>query len=98
MSLLDEPDLRWSDYSLSDDESTVDDLFADFFAKESPIETVMAAEPLGVDGRLWDKLAEIGAPSMTVPEDAGGGGAGEVALVLATEHQGRHLAPVPLAE
>ena len=92
------PELRWNDYELTDDEEMLQRLFTDFFVKESPIEVVAAAEPLGFDGVLWDKLGALGAVTMAVPENCGGGGAGLIELVLAAEEHGRRLAPVPFLE
>ena len=86
------------DLSLSDDQLSLQEAFGDFFAKESTIERVRAAEPLGFDGRLWDQLVQMGAPTMGVPEDGGGGGATLLDMVLVAEEFGRHLAPVPLLE
>ena len=70
----------------------------DFFEKESPPAAVRAAEPLGFDAALWRKVAELGFPSMAVPESCGGGGAGWVELAIAAEALGQYLAPVPLIE
>jgi alkylation response protein AidB-like acyl-CoA dehydrogenase len=92
------PELRAEEYELTDDEETLRVLFADFFTKESPIEVVAAAEPLGFDRGLWDKLGALGAVTMAVPEQHGGGGAGLIELVLAAEEHGRRLAPVPFIE
>ena len=58
---------------LSDDEEAVREVFASFFANESPVETVRGAEPLGHDAALWSRLNATGAPGMAVPADAGGG-------------------------
>ena len=70
----------------------------DFFEKESPPSAVRAAEPLGFDASLWRKVAELGLPSIAVPEERGGGGAGWVELAIAAEALGQYLAPVPLIE
>jgi hypothetical protein len=51
-----------------------------------------AAEPLGFDATLWARLAETGAPGMGVE------GASMAELVMAAEHLGRSIAPVPLIE
>ncbi len=83
---------------LTDDEAAVRDVFAGFFANESPIEVVRAAVPLGHDAALWRKLVEMGAPGMAVSLDAGGGGATLCDLAVVVEQWGRHLAPVPLVE
>jgi alkylation response protein AidB-like acyl-CoA dehydrogenase len=90
-----EPDV---DLSLSQEQLAVQSAFADFFTKEATLERVRAAEPLGYDGELWEKLAAIGATAMGLPEDAGGGGAGALDLALVAVETGRRLAPAPFAE
>lgn len=91
-------ELRRNDYSLSDDEESVRQGFAEFFAKECPATRVRAAEPLGHDESLWHELIGLGAVSMAVPEAAGGDGATLVDLALVAEEFGRAVAPAPLVE
>src|SRR5580704_12420909 len=86
------------DLSLSEDQLTLRVAFAEFFDKESTLERVRAAEPLGVDQDLWTKLAGTGAVAMGLPEEAGGGGASYLDLVLVAEQYGRRIAPVPFVE
>jgi alkylation response protein AidB-like acyl-CoA dehydrogenase len=86
------------DLSLGEDQLSLRTAFAEFFDKESTLERVRAAEPLGFDPDLWAKLAGTGAIAMGLPEDAGGGGAGNLDLVLVAEQFGRRLAPVPFIE
>jgi alkylation response protein AidB-like acyl-CoA dehydrogenase len=86
------------DLSLSEDQLSVRSVFAEFFDKEATLERVRAAEPLGFDPDLWARLAGTGAVAMGLPEEAGGGGAGALDLVLVAEQYGRRLAPVPFVE
>jgi alkylation response protein AidB-like acyl-CoA dehydrogenase len=86
------------DLSLGEDQLTLRAAFAEFFDKESTVERVRAAEPLGFDQELWTKLAGTGAIAMGLPEDAGGGGASNLDLVLVAEQYGRRIAPVPFIE
>jgi alkylation response protein AidB-like acyl-CoA dehydrogenase len=86
------------DLSLSEDQLTVQAAFADFFEKEATVERVRAAEPLGFDNELWEKLSATGAVAMGLPEEAGGGGAGLFDLALVAEQFGRRIAPVPFVE
>jgi alkylation response protein AidB-like acyl-CoA dehydrogenase len=86
------------DLSLGEDQLTVRAAFAEFFGKEATIERVRAAEPLGFDQDLWTKLTGTGAIAMGLPEDAGGGGASNLDLVLVAEEFGRRIAPVPFVE
>jgi alkylation response protein AidB-like acyl-CoA dehydrogenase len=86
------------DLSLSEDQLALRAAFAEFFDKEATLERVRAAEPLGFDQDLWAKLAGTGAVAMGLPEDAGGGGASHLDLVLVAEQYGRRIAPVPFVE
>ncbi|HEX5367305.1 MAG TPA: acyl-CoA dehydrogenase family protein [Acidimicrobiales bacterium] len=85
------------DLSLSDDQEQIRSTFAAFFAKESSVEVVRAAEPLGFSADLWRKLGDLGATSMALPEELGGG-ASLLEVGLVVTEAGRHLAPVPLVE
>jgi alkylation response protein AidB-like acyl-CoA dehydrogenase len=95
---MDRFELRYTDYSLADDQEAVRDAFREFFAGECPTTRVRAAEPLGYDAKLWGQFAELGAASMGLPESAGGDGAGLVDLVIVAEEAGAALAPVPFVE
>lgn len=86
------------DLELTEDQKTVRDAFARFFADRCPIAVVRDAEPLGHAPALWARLRETGAPGMGVPDKLGGGGATAVDLVLLMTEAGKALAPVPLAE
>jgi alkylation response protein AidB-like acyl-CoA dehydrogenase len=82
----------------TDEQRALREALRDFFAKESPLGVVRAAEPGGFDASLWRKVTELGLPSIAVPARLGGGGAGLQELAIAAELVGRHLAPVPLIE
>jgi alkylation response protein AidB-like acyl-CoA dehydrogenase len=86
------------DLDLSDEQEALRATLREFFEKESPTERVRAAEPLGFDAALWRQVVDLGLPSIAVPEERGGGGAGFVELAVACELLGRSLAPVPLIE
>ena len=83
---------------LGEDQRAIDEVFAAFFRRESPVAVVRAAEPLGYDASLWAKLAELGGPGMGAPETAGGGGAGLGDLAVVADHLGQTIAPVPFVE
>jgi alkylation response protein AidB-like acyl-CoA dehydrogenase len=95
---VDRFELRYEDYSLSEEQEAVRDAFRDLLSNECPPSTVRAAEPLGYDAKLWRQLAEVGAASMGLPESAGGDGAGLTDLVIVAEEAGAALAPVPFIE
>ena len=82
------------DLSLSDEQAAVQQAFAEFFARESPIRVVREAEPVGFSPDLWKRLADLGASAMGLP----GSGADSLTLCLVAEELGRRLAPVPLIE
>jgi alkylation response protein AidB-like acyl-CoA dehydrogenase len=83
---------------LSEVQTEIRDLFADFFRRQSPTSVARAAEPLGFDKDLWQRLITTGATGMAVPEAAGGGGSTLSDLVVVAEELGRAIAPVPLLE
>ena len=95
---MDPNELRRIDFSLSEEQEAIRELFADFFEKQSPTTTVRAAEPTGFDPQLWEQLLELGVTQMGVPEEQGGDGVGISELVIIAEEFGRALAPVPLLE
>lgn len=86
------------DFSLSGDQGAVADAFGAFFARESPIDVVRGAEPLGFSQQLWQKLGALDAPGMAAPGHAGGAGAALSALVVVAEALGETISPVPLIE
>lgn len=86
------------DLALTDEQRSVQELFAEFFSKESAPERVRGTEALGFDQSLWDALAGTGAVTMGLPEDADGAGASTLDLVLVAEQFGRRIAAVPLVE
>ncbi len=86
------------DFSLSADQEAIADTFGAFFAKESPVDVVRRAEPLGYSPQLWQKLGTLEAPGMAAAADAGGAGAALSALVVVAEALGEAIAPVPLIE
>ncbi|AIT80056.1 acyl-CoA dehydrogenase family protein [Novosphingobium pentaromativorans] len=83
--------------SLSEDQTILADEFRKFFASESAMERVRAAEEKmgGFDPELWRSLGEMGALAMRIPGEDGFGlfEAGLVAF-----EAGRQLASGPLVE
>lgn len=82
----------------SDEQQQLIEAFRGLYAKESSPERVRAAEPLGFDRALWDKLAEQGLVAMAVGEDRGGWGASRLDLELVAEEHGRDLGSAPVIE
>jgi alkylation response protein AidB-like acyl-CoA dehydrogenase len=87
--------LRREDYSLSEDQTDLQSAYQKFFKANCSIEVVRAAEAVGFDKSLWERLCATGATTMALPESVGGDGATMVDLVLIAEEVGRSLAPVP---
>jgi alkylation response protein AidB-like acyl-CoA dehydrogenase len=83
---------------LSEDQLAIEDAFTRLFVRESPPAVVRAAEPLGFDHGLWQRLVEMGAPGMGVAAESGGGEATLSDLVVVAETLGHAIAPVPLIE
>jgi alkylation response protein AidB-like acyl-CoA dehydrogenase len=86
------------DLNLSDEQQQLVDAFGALYTKESSTERVRAAEPLGHDAELWERLKENGALDMAVAEAAGGWGASLLDLALVAEQHGRFLGSAPLVE
>ena len=72
--------------------------FAGLYADLCPPEVVAAAEPLGHDATLWQRLLETDIVGMALPESAGGSAASLLDLALVAEQHGRHIAPAPVIE
>jgi alkylation response protein AidB-like acyl-CoA dehydrogenase len=92
---VDRYELRREDYSLSEDQTDLQSAYQKFFKANCSIEAVRAAEAVGFDKSLWERLCATGATTMALPESVGGDGATMVDLVLVAEEIGRSLAPVP---
>lgn len=84
--------------ALSDEQLLLKETFARLFAKESSIERVRAAAPLGFDPALWSALVESGVPLARVPENAGGLDLSLLDAAIIAEEAGRSLASAPLIE
>jgi 3-oxochol-4-en-24-oyl-CoA dehydrogenase len=85
-------------FALSEDQQMLRDTFARFLNEQSSMVRVRAAMPSGFDSALWTGLAELGAFSLRVPEDAGGMGMGLLDAAVMMEEVGRTLASGPIAE
>jgi alkylation response protein AidB-like acyl-CoA dehydrogenase len=85
-------------FELSQDQQLMRETFARFLNEESTMERVRAALPSGFDQALWTGLAELGAFSLRVPQEAGGLGLGVLDAAVLMEEVGRTLASGPIAE
>ncbi len=85
-------------FDLTEDQEMMRDMFARFLDEHSSMARVRAAAPSGFDADLWKGLAELGALSIRVPEEAGGLGLGLLDATVLMEEAGRTLASGPLAE
>jgi alkylation response protein AidB-like acyl-CoA dehydrogenase len=86
------------DLRLSSEQDQLVDAFASLYTRHSTPELVRAAEKVGFDPGLWERLGELGVVPMAVDEAAGGWGASFLDLALVAEQQGRAVAPVPAIE
>jgi acyl-CoA dehydrogenase len=69
-----------------------------FFERAAPLQEVRSILEGKVENYsvpIWKGIAELGIPSVTIPEEHGGLGLGAVELCLAAEEVGRALAPIP---
>lgn len=85
-------------FDLTEDQEMMRDMFARFLDENSSMARVRAAAPSGFDDELWKGLAEQGALSIRVPENAGGLGMGIFDAALLMDEAGRTLVSGPLAE
>ncbi|MFT4057251.1 MAG: acyl-CoA dehydrogenase [Novosphingobium sp.] len=86
-------------FDLTDEQEMMRDTFARFLDEHSSMARVRKAQETdGFDAALWSGLAELGAFSMRVPEDAGGMDLGLFDAALLMEEAGRTLVSGPLAE
>ncbi|MFC4314611.1 acyl-CoA dehydrogenase family protein [Steroidobacter flavus] len=85
-------------FELSEDQQLLRETFARYLNEHSSMSRVRAAQPSGFDPALWSGLAELGAFSLRVPEDAGGVGLGLLDAAVFMEEVGRTLASGPIAE
>jgi alkylation response protein AidB-like acyl-CoA dehydrogenase len=86
------------DLSLTGEQVQLVDAVADLLAKHADPNLVRAAEPLGFDPALWDRLLELGLVAMSLDESSGGWGATALDLALVAEQIGRYVAPAPVVE
>ena len=87
-------------FAFTDDQLLFRDTVRDLLAKECQPEQVRYAW-VNATGRLpdvWAGLAEMGVVGLTVPEEHGGLGLGQLDLVLLLEETGRVALPEPIVE
>ncbi|GAA3221821.1 acyl-CoA dehydrogenase family protein [Actinocorallia longicatena] len=82
----------------SGDQQQLTEAFSDLYGDLVTPETVRAAEPIGHQPSLWNRLVETGAVDMAVSAEDEGGAASLLDLALVAERHGRCLAPAPLVE
>ncbi len=63
--------VRRRDFSLSEEQQQISEVFAALFERECPTTRVRDAEPLGFDAALWRVLTETGVVSMALPSRLG---------------------------
>ncbi len=75
-------------FELSEDQQLLRENFARYLDENSSMSRVRAAQPSGFDPALWTGLAELGAFSLRVPEEAGGVGLGLLDAAVFMEEVG----------
>jgi len=85
-------------FALSEDQTLLQDSLNRALADLAPLERVRRFADGGDAAEasdLWMRLAELGLPGLTIPEDHGGLGLGMLEAALAAEALGRVVAPTP---
>ena len=88
-------------FAFDPDQLALRDAVRDLLRKECTPDVVRAAwdAPAGqLDRRVWDALADMGVPSVLVPETDGGLGLDFTSLVLVLEETGRAALPHPIVD
>jgi alkylation response protein AidB-like acyl-CoA dehydrogenase len=87
-------------FSFTDDQRLFASTLRDLLTKECPAPRVRTAwdDGSGHAPDVWAQLAALGLPGLLLPEADGGGGAGEVDLVLLLVELGRAGVPGPVLE
>lgn len=84
--------------TLSGEQKQLVESFAALYARESSVDRVRAAEPLGFDPKLWQALCDTGVLEMAVGEQYGGWGSSVLELALIADQFGRAVASAPVIE
>ena len=87
------------DFSLSEDHLTLRAAAQDFLDREVTLAPLLKPGATVADAgydRLWGKIAELGWPSLIIPEVHGGLGMSYLDLTMIVSEMGRTLAPSPL--
>jgi alkylation response protein AidB-like acyl-CoA dehydrogenase len=97
------------DFGFREEEQMLRDSARKFLSENAPTETLRRlvardhraayeseVPPVAYDERLWQRMIELGWPSLAVPEEAGGAGMKMVAVAALAEEVGRAALPSPL--
>jgi alkylation response protein AidB-like acyl-CoA dehydrogenase len=83
------------DLELTDEQRLMVETFAAFFAKQSAMDAVRAADrTAGHDSGLWTRFCAMGGPRLSLPEESWGGGGTLLDAALVGVEAGRRLAPL----
>jgi alkylation response protein AidB-like acyl-CoA dehydrogenase len=84
------------DFGFTDDQREIQRTARDLLSgRATPARVREHAEARTVDKALWGELSELGWPGISVSEEYGGQGLGQIELSILCEELGRSLAPVP---
>jgi alkylation response protein AidB-like acyl-CoA dehydrogenase len=86
-------------FDFSDEQKQLRDQARRYLGEKSPPKAVRAVldGQASYDRELWKGLAEMGFLGVSIPEEFGGAGAGQLELCVIAEEIGRSLAPVPFS-
>lgn len=87
------------DFDLSSEQKSLQTETRRFFAARCGRERLRAVVdgPGKIDRELWREVADLGITALAIPEQWGGGGAGDLDQCAVAEELGRSLAPVPVS-
>ena len=85
------------DFDFTENQGVLRKSARQFLTGKCPTSLVRSVEESGVGygAELWEKMAELGWPSLAVAEEFGGGGGTFLDVCILVEEMGRALAPVP---
>ena len=88
------------EFALTEDQQLLQRNAREFFEGQGgiqPARKVMNGDT-ATSAAIWKRMAEVGFPGLTIPEEYGGAGQGFLSLVPVLEEAGRYLTPGPLTE
>ncbi|MDC3401888.1 acyl-CoA/acyl-ACP dehydrogenase [Alphaproteobacteria bacterium] len=87
-------------FVLSEEQTMLQDMAAQFFSEQAPVANLRKLrdneDALGYDADIWSQIVELGFAGILIPENYGGTGFGPLGMGIIFEQAGRTLAASPL--